>query len=163
MFISEMFRNDTNKTWSYNINGSQGDTIVLNPAIRPRTEGGLAHYNLVTVLWSPWNTSDTKEGSDGVKLYYSEHAPRLAHYNLVTVLWSPWNTSDTKEGSDGVKLYYSEHAPRLAPATVFTHMAVSRPHPPPQLSRNVMRKLAYEDINATSWKVVSNSLSKQHK
>ena len=49
----------------------------------PKAERGQIYLNLVTVLWSPWNSTDIKRGFIGAKVLYRVHALHAS----TSVLW----------------------------------------------------------------------------
>ena len=60
-----------------------GDTTVLCPVISPGAEVGQILLNVVAVIILD-NSTDTKRGFVGVKVYYREFAIAYPHYSFRT-------------------------------------------------------------------------------
>ena len=68
-FVAVGTQTDTIGTQTDTI-GTQTDTIGLNPVMSPEAEGVQIHLNVVTVLLSPWHSTDTERGLVGSKMFY---------------------------------------------------------------------------------------------
>ena len=62
----------------------QTDATVLYPVIFPEGEGGQINLNVVTVLCSSKNSTDTKRGFAGEEIFYLEHALAYPNHCFMT-------------------------------------------------------------------------------